>query len=138
MAKDSPVETILTILFWGIVFLVGAIVNARKKKRQEQEVLETQEQLRRVDEAIQAARQRSGRKPARQAPPEAEVPAAAMPSVSPDFSRERAEGPRNRIAPAPDSFGERAEPAFRPPSESEIRQALVWREIFGPCAAMRS
>lgn len=145
MASDSPIETILTILFWGIVFVVGGILNARKKKQQEQEALETQAQLQRVDEAVRASRQRRGRGPEGPARPDAApvayaveaspAPGAGIPP-GPVFQHGREQEPAYAVASMAGS-AEAATP-FAPPTAAEIRQALAWREILGPCAALRT
>lgn len=167
-------DGLITILFWGVVFIIGAIASAAKKKRQEREVLETQEQLRRVDEAIRAARQRP--QPPAAAPvifevveePDAAYAVAPVASqvlevASPAFQSATFAGTPAAVPIAPSlpeegparpgawEAARAAVPAktkkpvrppveagFAPPTPAELREAIIWREAFAPCKAMRS
>lgn len=140
-------------MFVIIALVVGGLVAASKKRRQEQE---TQEQLRRVDEAIRQARQRAGTGRVEQpvggyvvASPAFQAGAQATSSASVPFAIPVAdpEGPDRPgawelehaapAAPAPVA-APRAPDAFAPPTAEELREAMVWRELFAPCLAMRS
>lgn len=172
-------DGLITILFWGVVFVIGAFASAAKKKRQQREALETQEQLRRVDEAIRAARRRTPAARAQAepvyaqaiAPPEAayavtqsapQVLEVASPAfiaatfaatqqavpVAPSIPEEgparpgawelaRMEAASAGATETPPSQGAKDDFVFAPPTRHELREAVVWREVFGRCAAMK-
>lgn len=170
-------DGLITILFWGVVFVVGAFASAAKKKRQQREALETQEQLRRVDEAIRNARQRAPAPHASTEPVFAQAVAlpevaygvtqsapqvlevaspafrpatfAAAPQAVPVAPHVPEEGPARPGAwelarmeaaaqkQAP-SQGGQDNSLFAPPTRGELREAVVWREIFSPCKSLRA
>ncbi len=172
-------DGLITILFWGVVFVVGAFASAAKKKRQQREALETQEQLRRVDEAIRNARQRAPAPHASAEPVYAQAVAlpevvygvtqsapqvlevaspafrpatfAASPQAVPVAPASQSEGPARpgawelarmeaAAAGAPKTLPSQSgqdDSLFAPPTLRELREAIVWREIFGRCTAMK-
>ncbi|KAF0244377.1 MAG: hypothetical protein FD180_2560 [Planctomycetota bacterium] len=178
----NSLEGVFSLLFWAVVIGGSVLYSATKKKRQARELENTQEQLRRVDEAIRAARARAAAQASqsdlhahpRAASEDASVPyevsaPAVIPVALPDetslegparpgaweAARSGAagwkhaaehEGPsrpgtfesdREKPQMMLSSTAVRAAAGFAPATHAELREALVWREIFGPCAGMR-
>ena len=158
----NSLEGVFSLLFWAVVIGGSVLYSATKKKRQARELENTQEQLRRVDEAIRAARARA------QAGAVAGTPAAIPVALPVETSQEgparpgawaaarsgeagwkhaaEHEGPsrpgtfeaeREKPQKMLSSTAIRAMAGFAPASHAELREALVWREVFGPCAGMR-
>ena len=131
-SEEGDYSDLLKLLVFGLFALVGIVSSVLKKRKEQQEIAERQQELRRLDDALGEDRVRKGSS-RKWAPP---IPMAvpvevSEPVVAESFVREEPvvveDAPPARVAA----------PARAAAAGVDYRKAIVWREIFLPPLALR-